>query len=213
MSWGIFRSSSMIISLGILLLRQSPVSPTGIVAMPVNRPTHRERHSVKTWGASTLRNSAVGTDLRKLIFVGVSRSSLQRYHIGSLQRGLHRRMRPRGVMYHFGVLVHVGFRNYRSLCLSIHPCILLTLWIRRAPSETRRWEPSVENPRMGGVSKGGSQRHASDLSDAFDIGARDPNLFCVILTFWSVLEFRFHGGDPISVSSVSSVVLAAPGGC
>ena len=35
---------------------------------------------------------------RKLIFVGVGRISLQRYHIGSLQRGLHRRKRPRGVI-------------------------------------------------------------------------------------------------------------------
>ena len=42
------------------------------------------------------------------------------------------------------------------------------------------------------------QRHASDLSDAFDIGARAPVHSWFILTFWSMLEIGIsppRGGE------------------
>ena len=59
-----------------------------------------------------------------------------------------------------------------------------------APSRTRRWHSTVEDPRMGWVGKWGTQRHVLYLSDAFDIGARGPVHSWSILMFWSMLDFR-----------------------
>ena len=81
---------------------------------PVSTPNHGERHSVKTWGASTLRNSAARTDRRKPPDEGGGEDVHTKICVISLRCVRHRCARPRALLLHFGVLVHVGFQNSRG---------------------------------------------------------------------------------------------------
>ena len=71
---------------------------------------HRERPRGKTWGASTLRNSAVEFDRRKPPDEGGEEVEDAETCVISLRCTRHRRARPRALMGLFHFLVHVGNR-------------------------------------------------------------------------------------------------------
>ena len=65
--------------------------------MPVSTHNHRERHRVKTWGASAVRNSAVESDRRKPPDGGGEQVGVIKRCVGSLRCVRHRRARPRAL--------------------------------------------------------------------------------------------------------------------
>ena len=149
---------SMIISLGILLLRQSPVFPTGIIPTAVKPHHHRKRPRVKTWGASTLRNSAVESDRGKPPDGGGEQVGEAKTCVGSLRCVRHRRARPPSFNNHFNFLVHFPYtwtvRAGQGVWGGPHP--------PPGPVPTCRGSSAVRSLRASPESRGFPRERASD---------------------------------------------------
>ena len=86
-------------------------SPQESINQPVSTPRHGEGPGAKTWGASTPANSAAPFDRRRPPKGVGGHKVYAKFRARSLRCARRRRVRPRPVMCHFDVLVHVGNGN------------------------------------------------------------------------------------------------------